>query len=122
MESMSRNCLIWCSRLTLIATVMFFPATIGFAGGSQTTLTLTSSANPAVLGQPVTLTAVVSPGDASGKVTFYSGITILGTGPVAKGTASLTTRFQNSGTLPLKAIYSGDANYTLLAQTFHGNQ
>ena len=45
-----------------------------------TTTTLAATPNPSVLGQPVTLTATVSPSAATGKVTFYDGTTVLGVG------------------------------------------
>ena len=43
---------------------------------------LASSANPTVVGQPLTLTAIL-PADASGTVTFSSGSTVLGTASLA---------------------------------------
>ena len=106
---MSRNCLILCSRLTVIATVLFFPATIGFAAVLPS-ITLATSANPAVYGKPLSLTASVSPGTATGKVTFYDGVAILGIGTLTAGQATLTTTLLPAGARSLKAYYSGDAN------------
>jgi hypothetical protein len=48
---------------------------------AQTTVTLSTSMNAAVYGQPVTLTATVTPA-GGGKVTFYDGAMILGIGSV----------------------------------------
>jgi hypothetical protein len=54
-------------------------------GTSQTTLTLAVSPNPSSLGVPVTLTATVAPSNATGHVTFYDGVTVLGTRQLAGG-------------------------------------
>jgi uncharacterized protein YjdB len=86
------------------------------------TTALASSLNPTNFGQSVTLTATVSPASASGGVTFYDGVTILGVGPLANGQAVLTTSLLASGLHSLKAYYSGDTLTTastsaVLAQT-----
>ena len=47
---------------------------------------------------------------ATGKVTFYDGTTILGTGILSATTASLTTIQLASGTRSLRAYYLGDGN------------
>jgi TatA/E family protein of Tat protein translocase len=81
------------------------------------TLSLSVSPNPASLGQPVTLTANVSPapsGASLGTVTFFNGATLLGTGNVnANGVANLTYGGLPAGALHLTAAYSG--NTTLSA-------
>src|ERR1022692_3680635 len=77
---------------------------------TPTTITLTSSTNPATLGQAVTLTVTVSPATASGLVTLYDGASILGTA-LLSGTGSpttLTTKFLPSGSRSLRAFYSGN--------------
>ena len=58
---------------------------IGGAPATPTTTTVASTANPAVFGQPVSLTATVatSSGTPTGSVTFYDGATALGTQPVS---------------------------------------
>ena len=71
-------------------------------------LTLSSSANPSVLGQAVTLTAT-APVAATGNVTFFAGTAILGTRPLSGGQASLTTSLLPSGASSLRAYYAGDA-------------
>ena len=69
----------------------------------NTTTTLTSSANPAAVGQTVTLTAtvnVVAPaaGLPTGDVTFMEGATTLGDGDAdATRQATLTTAGSRSG-------------------------
>src|SRR5262245_5271505 len=71
--------------------------------------TITASPNPSVFGQPVTITATV-PSNATGKVTFYDGLSILGVSTVTSGQAVLVTRSIGSGNRLLTAYYSGDAN------------
>lgn len=82
---------------------------------SETTssTTLQASPNPAVVGQPVTLTATVSctVGPPTGTVTFFDGPTPLGTSPLnGAGVATLTTTSLSIGSHPLTGQYSGDVN------------
>jgi Bacterial Ig-like domain (group 3)/FG-GAP-like repeat len=86
----------------------------------NTSLTLTSSPATANLtGLPVTLTAVLSPytvgppttttnGDL---VNFFSGATLLGSGTLSNGTATLTTTALVTGADSLTAVFPGDSNY-----------
>jgi hypothetical protein len=91
---------------------------------APTALTLASSANPAVFGQPVTFTATLAPNAANGTaipyltgtVSFYDGTTMLGL-PVAvvdrQGviTASLTwSSLGVSNSHTIKAIYHGSTD------------
>lgn len=78
---------------------------------TPTTTVLTVSANPVAFAQPVTLTATVSAGDSVGQVTFYDGVTILGTRPVTGGKATFTVASLPSGQRDLTATYSGDGSY-----------
>jgi len=78
---------------------------------SQTTTSLTAPPNPSVIGQAVTLTAVVSPvapgtGVPTGTVTFRDGATVLATVTLANGSASLAV-----GSHSLTAAYSGGGNF-----------
>jgi hypothetical protein len=68
-------------------------------------VTLMASPNPATLGAPVALQASV-PGGV-GKVTFFDGVTPLGTRALAGGQATLNTRLLPAGTRTLKAIHIG---------------
>ena len=77
----------------------------------STTISLTSSPNPSVFGQPVLLTSTVTPSAATGNVTFYDGVAVLGTAQLAGGQATFTTSLLPSGAGSLYAYYSGDANY-----------
>src|SRR5213594_4481140 len=83
---------------------------------SQTTTSLTAAPNPSVIGQAVTLTAVVSPvapgtGVPTGTVTFRDGATVLGTVTLVNGSASLVTSALAVGSHSLTAAYSGGGNF-----------
>ncbi len=77
-------------------------------GASTTTLAITP--NPAVLGQPVTMTATVTP-PISGTVAFYNGATLLGTKLLTNGQAAMATAMLPSGKLRLSAQFNGSAAY-----------
>jgi hypothetical protein len=79
---------------------------------TPTTLTLNSSSNPSVFGQQVTLTATVTPASATGKVTFYDGVAVLGAATVSNGAAVLQTSLLEAGNHNLKAFYTGDSSHT----------
>ena len=53
----------------------------------------------------------MSPGAATGKVTFYDGTSVLGIGTITGGVAQLRTSLIPAGSGTLKAYYSGDASY-----------
>jgi hypothetical protein len=81
-----------------------------------TTTALSSSVNPSLVNQPVTLTATVSGPAGStitpgGTVTFTDGSTTLGTGTLnGSGTATLTTSSLPAGSHQFTAAYGGDSN------------
>ncbi len=85
---------------------------------SATTTTLTKNTTGAVkFGTSVTFTAAlaaVSPGAGTptGTVTFMDGSTTLGTGTLSGGGATFTTAALAIGSHSVKAVYSGDANFT----------
>jgi autotransporter-associated beta strand protein len=87
---------------------------------TPTSVTLSSSANPSVAGQPVTITATVVPQAATGfpitgTVTFtVDGVTH--DSPVNNGQATLT--ITPSANRTIAAYYSGDGNYTLSQQYY----
>ncbi len=82
---------------------------------SPTTLTLSSSPNPANYGSQVTLTATLSPYSIGGQstngesVAFYNGGTSLGTGTLSSGIAAVNVNSLPVGTDVLTASYGGDA-------------
>lgn len=81
---------------------------------SATSTTLTSSLNPSVYGQAVTLTATVTNSGSvppTGTVAFtWSGYTIGSATLNSGGVATLTKSNLNADTFPLTAVYKGDAN------------
>lgn len=74
------------------------------------TTTVTSSLNPAIVTQPVTLTAAVAGNNPTGTVQFLDGSANLGAAiPLAGGTATLTTSALSAATHAITAVYRGDA-------------
>ncbi len=95
------------------ATSTVVTQTVVPAGSS---VSLTSSLNPAVVEQNVTFTATVPASIAgtapTGSVTFYDGTTLLGTAPLnGAGQATLTTAKMSGGMHNITAVYGGDTNY-----------
>jgi len=84
---------------------------------ADTTTGVTSSANPSVVGQPVTFTAnvtAVAPGSGTptGTITFKEGTTVLGTDSLDDaGQATLTSSTLTAGTQSITAEYSSDSNF-----------
>jgi hypothetical protein len=76
-----------------------------------------SSANPATYGQTVTLTATVTPSSATGKVTFYDGVSVLGTVPVSDGMAALNTILLAPERSSLRAYFNGLPSYSPATST-----
>ena len=85
-------------------------AAASLSAAAPSSVALTASPSPALLGSPVTLTAVVSPPSATGTVNFYNGVSVLKVVPVVNGQASFLTRLLPCCTLTLTARYSGDLN------------
>lgn len=97
------------------------PLTVNLSGNvlsvEPSSTTITSSSNPAAVGQGVTFTATISspnlssPNHVTGTVQFYDGATPIG-GPQAvvsaTNTATVQTSFTTLGTHPITAVYSGD--------------
>jgi chitinase len=78
---------------------------------AATTTTLSLSPTSATVDQTATLTATVSGSSASGTVTFQDGTTVIGTGTVSAGKASLTISLKTAGSHGFAAAYGGDGNY-----------
>ncbi len=80
----------------------------------QPATAVTSSKNPSVVGDTVTFTATV-PGNCNvptGTVTFYDGVTVLGTATLnGNGVATLSTTSLAVGSHNVTVAYSGDANF-----------
>jgi autotransporter-associated beta strand protein len=82
---------------------------------TTTTKLMVSPSSPA-FGAQVTLLATITPGTTgtaspTGKVSFYNGSKLLGTGTVAGEVATFVTNALPAGTSSLTAQYSGDTNY-----------
>ena len=74
---------------------------------------LSPAPSPAVYGQGVTLTAIVSSaaGTPTGTVTFADGATVLGSSPLQAGVATLSAPALGAGAHALGASYGGDASF-----------
>jgi hypothetical protein len=79
-------------------------------GKAPTALTLTSTPNPSVVGQPVTFTARVTGNSPSGTVTFTYNNATIGTAPLVAGVATFKIASLPIGSDPVTASYPGDAN------------
>jgi Bacterial Ig-like domain (group 3) len=82
----------------------------------DSTATIASSANPSVFGQPITLTATVSPVSPgsttpTGSVTFSYYTHFLGTVTLSNGQASITVTNLSVASHLIQATYSGDLFY-----------
>lgn len=82
-----------------------------------TATALSSSSNPSVVGQPVTLTATVtaSTGTPTGSVVFLDGSTAItcsgGTQTLSSGTATCSTTWASADSRSITAAYAGSAAY-----------
>jgi len=80
------------------------------------TVTLSTTSNPVLMQNAITLTATVSAANTSaptGTVTFSAGSSPLGISRLnASGVATLTTSALPVGTTQVTAIYAGDTNFT----------
>ena len=83
---------------------------------ADTATTLTSTANPSAVGQPVSLTAIVVALDGvtatpTGTVVFSSGATQLGTAALINGSATLVLSSLPVGTTAVTAAFQGSASF-----------
>jgi hypothetical protein len=81
---------------------------------AATATALSADVNPAVAGQTIQLTAVVTSaaGIPTGPVTFRDGATVLGTATLdATGTARLAVAFTTAGDHALTAVYRGSTSF-----------
>ena len=72
---------------------------------------LTASPTNVTAGQPVTLTATVSPAAATGTISFFDGSSLLANSPLTGGAAIFTTSSLSVGNHSLTASYGGSTNY-----------
>jgi hypothetical protein len=77
---------------------------------ATSSVVLTSSLNPSLFGQSVTVTATTTAG-ATGTVTFQDAGVTLGTVELSGNAATYTTSALSVGSHQLTAVYSGDSNF-----------
>ena len=77
----------------------------------DTSTAVTPSPAPSLFGTVVTFTATLSPGTATGTMTFKDGSTTICTSGVSGGMASCTTDTLATGNRSITAVYSGDDTY-----------
>lgn len=80
------------------------------AGQATSGTTLGSSANPSPFGLPLTFTANVTGLNPTGSVSFFDGATLIGSGTLSSGQATLTTSALSPGARSITAVYGGDTN------------
>jgi hypothetical protein len=100
--------------ITVAANYLNSPVTTGtYTILIHTATALTSSPNPSVVGQTVTLTATVTADSGpvpTGTVTFVnSGVGTMGTATLKNGVATLTTSTLGQGTATINATYNTSA-------------
>ena len=86
-------------------------ATLTQAVLQASSVALTSSANPSPYGAVLTFIATVTPSAATGTVTFYDGITALGSGTISGGIATYATSTLTVGSHSITAVYGGSSTY-----------
>jgi hypothetical protein len=80
-------------------------------GDTPDTVVLKVAPSSLFIGDSATLTANISPAQATGTVVFYDGTQAIGTSRVGAGMATVVNRFLVSGSQSLTAVYSGDTTY-----------
>lgn len=83
------------------------PFTVGQATSGTS---VSSSANPSPFGLPVTFTATVTGVSPTGTVQFLDSATLIGSGTLSSGQATLTTSALSPGARSITAVYGGDSN------------
>ena len=88
----------------------------GTSQPAPSTVSLSSTLNPAASSQAITLMASAAPANGgsavpTGTVSFLDGSTALGTASLSSGTASLTLSTISVGNHNLTAVYSGDTHF-----------
>ena len=76
-------------------------------GATATSVTLAAQPQSVSFGAAVTLIAAISPAAAQGRVAFYDGTALLGTGVVGQGSAKLTVNAAATGSRRIRARYLG---------------
>jgi hypothetical protein len=102
---------------TVHVTVITAAGTSAAGAGDQfnyarvaTSLNLTSSPNPSIVGQAVTFTAKVTGSNPTGAVTFTENGQVIGTATLLSGVATFTISTLAAGSNSVTASYPGDVN------------
>ena len=98
---------------------LFATACVAIAPAEAQNVAIVASSNPVFFGQGLTLTATVSPAPIRGSVSFFDGVTLLGTRTLANGQASFRTAQLIAGTHSLHAAF-GAATSAALVETVIG--
>ena len=98
-----------CLLMSCLTTSLFCQS--GPIGTGATLFTLRADSLTADLGGVVTLSATITPSSATGKVTFYSGVDVVGEADLTGGVARVSTRQLSAGKNLVYAYYRGDSNY-----------
>lgn len=88
---------------------------------NTTYVALTSSQNPSVSGNNVTLTATVAAGADGKTVSFKDGVTEIGSSSAIGGVATFTTNLLNVGSHSITAVYDGTVLSPILVQVVNGS-
>ena len=96
---------------TVTVTAAGLSSTFLLSNVAPVNVALSTSVNPSTFGAPVTLTVTITPATATGRVTFFDGVSVLGSKPLSSATASIFTTLLPAGARKLTAFYSGDANF-----------
>ena len=96
---------------TVTASALGLAANFQLSNVNPVSVSLSTASNSSTFGAPVTMTAAVTPATATGKITFYDGVTVLGTKPLSSGSATFSTVLLPAGARKLTAYYSGDSNF-----------
>jgi uncharacterized protein (TIGR03437 family) len=99
-------------RRAIKATLLLCLITVAASAQTATATTIGSSVEAGTLGHTVKFTATVSTASATGTVTFFDGVNILGIEPLSNGQATLTTSLLTAGTHSIAAFYGGDKSDT----------
>lgn len=89
---------------------------------ANTTVSVSSSPNPSLVGELVKFSAIVRPTPDGGSVTFKDGTVTLGTSPVTNGVAEFSTSTLSLGQHAITAVFSGsgkknESTSSVLTQT-----
>ena len=80
-------------------------------GNTPDSVVLQVAPSSLFIGDSATLTANISPAQATGTVVFYDGTQVIGTSSVVAGVATYVNLFMVGGSQSLTAVYSGDTTY-----------